>query len=150
MKKFILASAILLALVGCESSTSSSDTALKCNVTRSANSVKIVESMMDGAYYYESTVTVKLGNDGYYYSEIVSKETVPDAGAAAENCAEEREEATHWLDGSYQVQCYGNTVETHEVSSDADLDKREEEFNYLCKISERAGEEGLEDYEDWD
>ena len=139
MKKLILASAVMLVMAACESSTSSKS-GLTCNVTRGSNSVKIVESMMGGAYYYESTVTVKLDDDGYYYSEIVSKETVPDARDAADNCEDERKEASYYKDGSYQVQCYGNTVEVHEISEDADLDAREEEFNRLCQIADRAGE----------
>ena len=152
MKKLILASAVMLAMTACETSTSSNsskgvNTQLSCKVTREANSVKIVESMLGGAYYYESTVTVKLGDDGYYYSEIVSKETVPDAVQAAENCAEEKEEASHWRDGSYQVQCYGNTVEVHEISEEADLDEHEDEFNYICRIADIANEEGYTDFD---
>ena len=147
MKKLILASAVMLVMAACESSTSSDSSQLKCNVTRSNNSVKIVESMLGGAYYYESTVTVKLGNDGYYYSEIVTKETVPDAKEAAANCDDEKEEASHYMDGSYQVVCHGNTVETHEISEDADLDKREAEFNYICRIADIAGQEGYTDFD---
>jgi hypothetical protein len=142
MKKLILASAAVLALTACESSTSSDNGGLTCNVTRTANSVKVVESMK-GVYSYESTVTVKLNEYGYYYSEIVTKETVPDARAAAENCAEEKEEAALWKDGSYQVQCYGNTVEVHEISDDADLDDREKEFDHMCDAASRASEEGV-------
>ena len=91
MKKLILASAIMLAMTACETGTSSNsssggkvDYGFSCKVTRTDNSVNVYETLM--GMVYDETSTVKLGDDGYYYTEIVTKESYPTAYAADDAC----------------------------------------------------------------
>ncbi len=150
MKKLILASAIMLAMTACETGTSSNsssggkgavvDYGFSCKVTRTDNSVNVYETLM--GMVYDETSTVKLGDDGYYYTEIVTKESYPTSYAADDACEDWREEASHWHDGSHRVVCEGKTVTVYDYSDDADLEEIEYDYNGICEVARRAVESG--------
>ncbi len=138
MKKLILASAVMLAMTGCFEDNKDDD--FSCDVSHTDKMVKIVEKYK--GYSWEETSTLKLDEYGYYYEDIVTKETFPSASAAAEACAEARLEASRWHDGSHTYECSGNTVIVYDYSDDGDITERQEEYERLCRESREMYESG--------
>ena len=141
MKKIILASAAMLALVACEtgtSSDSSSDGNAKtingytCEVTRTDKSVTIYETYVAGTY--KQTQTVYKDLDGFDYSVFTTDITYMDPSDAADDCADEKEEAREWRDGSYQVECSSNAVHVRhrDDSTLQDMDETARNFQNMC------------------
>ena len=142
MKKLILASAMMLAMTACDDSSSptSSNTPStpdtgnqavvdpvgggdqnpnnqvvdagepSCTVTTTANSVTTVQ-ILPGVGSYTSTAV----NNGSRYSNITSEYWYADNATAADECQKNKEEASHWLDGSMKVTCSGNKIFVEEV-----------------------------------
>jgi len=142
MKKNILASAALLALAAC---TTDSNDDYKCNVSRTGNSVTLSESYK-GESYLESR-TVYQDEYGYYYSYVNTVYTMGSAAAAAEVCDDEKMEARHWKDGSYGVECYGNTVSVTQYDDGglSSLDEAAYEYQSICDDGFRREKNGTLD-----
>lgn len=138
MKKFILASAVMLAMTACETSTSASDGSGKgvngfsCKVTRTDNSVTLYETYTLGTY--KQTQTVYQDQYGFDYSVWATDITFTDPAEAAEECADEKDEARSWKDGSYQVECTSNSVSVRQRddSNRHDLEETAVEFQAQC------------------
>ena len=101
-------------LVACDNSSSaesSDDNSNKksgqtyCSVTTTAKSVT-VSMALDGEATYTSTVT----DAGSRYKTISSEYWYASSSDANSECEDQKEEATHWKDGSYQVTCSGNRI----------------------------------------
>ena len=145
MKKIILASAIMLAMSACETSTSASGDSgsnggsnggtvngYSCSVSRTDNSVSVNETYVMGTY--NQTQTVYVDSQGYEYSVFTTDITYTDPVEAAEDCADEKLEAREWKDGSYQVECTSNAVHVRQRddSSRADMEGTAREFQHIC------------------
>jgi hypothetical protein len=155
MKKLILASAVMLAMTACETSTSSSDggntvNGFSCNVTRADKSVTMYETSTQGSY--KQTQTVYQDQYGYDYSIWTTDIVFSDPTEAAYECADEKEEASHWLDGSYQVECTSNSVHVRQRDDSGleDMDETVINFQEMCAEGYRRAENGTlyDDYED--
>lgn len=103
-----------------------------CTVTTTANSVT-TEQILPGVGTYISTAV----NNGSRYSSITSEYWYADNATAADECQKNKEEASHWLDGSMKVTCSGNKIFVEEVD-EGDLSEYEADFRENC-----------EDFEAW-
>lgn len=121
------------------SSSGESSGEYTCKVTRSANSVKVVEEL-EGYGSYISEVT---GVDGSLYIE--TEYSFASSSMAEESCAEWKQDASGWLDGSMSVKCVDNTVYISEYD-EGTLDGHEENFNEMCKTDKAAYESGAIEY----
>ena len=76
----------LLALTACDSDTSSNPSSegaksgFQCDVSRSGNSVHVIESYQ--GLVHEVTIEVSLDDDGHKKADITEKVTYPDASVA--------------------------------------------------------------------
>ncbi len=159
MKKLILASAFMFAMTACDdgSSPTSSNTPStpdtgnqavgdpvgggdqnpnnqvvdagepSCTVTTTANSVTTVQ-ILPGVGSYTSTAV----NNGSRYSNITSEYWYADNATAADECRKNKEEASHWLDGSMKVTCSGNKIFVEEVD-EGKLRDYEADFRENCE-----------------
>lgn len=157
MKKLILASMILFAMSACDddSSPASSNSQStpaggdpangfvqnpenqnipvvdagepSCTVTTTANSVTTVQTL-PGVGTYTSTAV----KNGSRYSSITSEYWYADNATAADECQKNKEEASHWLDGSMKVTCSGNKIFVEEVD-EGDLSEYEADFRENCE-----------------
>lgn len=138
MKKLILASAVVLAMTACDSSTSAnggsgkSVNGFSCNVTRTDNSVTLSETYTEGSY--KQSQTVYQDQYGYDYSVWSTDIVFTDLEEAAEECADEKDEARKWLDGSYQVECTSNSVHVRQRddSDRRDMEETAANFQAMC------------------
>ncbi len=141
MKKIFVVSAVMLAMAACSSDDGSgSSDGFQCDVSRSDDTVRLLESYK--GLIHEETVMVSLDASGQKKADIVQKVTYPDASVAQRMCAEKQDDA-HDASQSYQVQCYGNTVESYFVERD-DLDASEyrASFEARCAKMRKAAENG--------
>ena len=105
-----------------------------CNVTTTANSVT-VSMALEGEATYTSTVT----DGGSRYKTISSEYWYASSSDANSECEDQKEEATHWKDGSYQVSCSGNRIYISEID-EGTLRDHETNFRDLCRqFEERYG-----------
>ena len=150
MKKLILASATLLALAACSSDDDSNG--FSCSVSRTNNSVSIHETYRGQTY--TQTQTVYVDDYGESYSIFTTDISFTSSEEAAYECAEEKDEARRWKDGSYQVECTSNSV--HVVQRDdshyKDLDNMAANFQSMCDEGYQRAKNGTldDDDEDWD
>jgi hypothetical protein len=98
-----------------------------CTVTTTANSVTTVQTL-PGVGSYTSTAV----NSGSRYSSITSEYWYADNATAADECQKNKEEASHWLDGSMKVTCSGNKIFVEEVD-EGDLSEYEADFRENCE-----------------
>lgn len=148
MKKIILASAIMLAMTACDTGTSANADSGKvvngfsCKVTRTANSVTLSETYVLGTY--KQTQTVYQDQYGFDYSIWASDIVFTDLEEAAEVCADERDEARSWRDGSYQVECSSNSVHVkqRDDSTREDLEETAAEYQAQCDDGYRRAQNG--------
>lgn len=113
----------------------SSDGSFKCDVSRTSNSVKIVQSYMGEAF--EETTTWNQGANGRDVAVGVRKITFTDPEEAAEECADERDEARSSDDESYKVECTSNTVVITKNVKNYDIDSYEDYYNEWCEDQRR-------------
>jgi hypothetical protein len=97
-----------------------------CNVTTTANSVT-VNMVMEGVATYTSTVT----DAGSRYKTISSEYWYANSSEANRECEDQKEEATYWNDGSYQVSCSGNRIYISELDQGS-LSNHESNFRDMC------------------
>ena len=143
MKKLILASAVLFAMTACDDSSSSSTNGYTCNVSRTDNTVTLYETHTRGTYKQTQTV---YGDHSIFTTDI----TYSSSAEAAEDCAEEKEEAREWRDGSYQVECTSNSVHVtqRDDSNRSSMDETVREFQYICDEGYIRAQNGtLDDYD---
>lgn len=159
MKKLILASAVMFAMTACETSTSANGGSGKgvngysCKVTRTDNTVTLYETYALGTY--QQTQTVYQDQYGFDYSVWITDIYSNDPAEAAEECADERDEARNWKDGSYQVECTSNSVHVRQRddSGRENMDGTVVEFQAMCDEGYRRAQNGTlyeDDDEDWD
>jgi hypothetical protein len=137
----------LIALTACDSDTSSNPSSegaksgFQCDVSRSGNSVHVIESYQ--GLVHEVTIEVSLDDDGHKKADITEKVTYPDASAAQRMCAEEKEEASYNQNQSERVDCDGNTVTSYFVERD-DLEPNEYQAyrQERCAKMRKAAERG--------
>ncbi|MBR3072232.1 hypothetical protein [Fibrobacter sp.] len=98
-----------------------------CNVTTTANSVT-VSMALEGEATYTSTVI----DGGGRYKTISSEYWYASSSDANGECEDQKEEATHWKDGSYQVTCSGNRIYISEID-EGSLREHETDFRDLCR-----------------
>lgn len=98
-----------------------------CTVTTTANSVTTVQTL-PGVGSYTSTAV----NSGSRYSSITSEYWYADNATAADECRKNKEEASHWLDGSMKVTCSGNKIFVEEVD-EGNLREYEADFRENCE-----------------
>ena len=118
MKRIILASAMLLAVVACSdsNSTDSSGNEYSCNVTRKANTVAM--NLKYKGYEELRTVTFDSNGENPYYTV---KRTFPTEAYAQGECQDEKD------DGYYKdIQCYGKNVVLGEHAEDDNMDYYED------------------------
>ena len=76
-------------------------------------------------------------NNGSRYSSITSEYWYADDATAASECQKNKEEASHWLDGSMKVTCSGNKIFVEEVD-EGKLRDYEADFRENCEDFERS------------
>jgi hypothetical protein len=114
--------ALAFGLVACDDSNGSAI----CEVTRTATTVKVVNDI-PGLAGYNSTVTDQ-GN----YVTIESEFWYENQSYADKDCAEWKEEARGWRDGSMKVTCSGKSVYISEYD-EGTLNSHERNFNEMCE-----------------
>ncbi|MCQ2100724.1 MULTISPECIES: hypothetical protein [unclassified Fibrobacter] len=128
---FVVAAGAMFSLTACGDSSSNAQGA-QCSVSRSGNSVTLSEYVM--GISYTSTATVVSDSKVTFHS-VYGYSTQADADVA---CADQKEEAASWRDGSYQVECSGLQITVDEYSeylygAAEGLDEVEENFNDICQ-----------------
>lgn len=108
----------------------------RCDVNRSANSVKIVQSYK--GYYFEESATPNQA--GYVVG--VRTITFKDAEEAAEECAYEKEEASYSNDNLYKVECNGKNIVITKKIETLDLNTYEDYYNAWCAEQRRRLQSG--------
>ncbi len=124
MKRIILASAMLLAVVACSdsNSTDSSGNEYSCNVSRKANTVAM--NLKYKGYEELRTVTFDSNGENPYYTV---KRTFPTEAYAQGECQDEKD------DGYYKdIQCYGKNVVLGEPAEDDNMDYYEDYYKRRC------------------
>ncbi|MCL4101162.1 hypothetical protein [Fibrobacter sp. HC4] len=118
-------------LTACGDSGSSAGNGTYCRVSSTSTTVKV-----DAAYMGESytSVATQVSDDVVTYHSVYGYATQAEADKA---CANFKEEASYWLDGSYKVACSGTQVTVDEHSeymglASEGLVEAEADFNEMC------------------
>lgn len=131
-----------LGLVACgDSSTGGSSSQAHCQVTKTATTVKVDASYQGQSYV--STATV-VSDEKITFHSIYGYPTQAEADRA---CSSQKEEASHWLDGSYKVSCSGLKVTVDDYSeflygAADELAEVEEDFNDMCQTLQNKIDRG--------
>ena len=135
MKKMIFASVVMLALVACSDSDSTScdGCEFSCDVTRNANSV--VWEIRYRDFSRVNTVTLNSNGNLPYHTE---RRVFPTAAIAERECQKE-------MDRGYytDIECYGKTIDAGEPAADFGLDYWESFYRTACADLEDQYKNGL-------
>ena len=141
---------VALTACGSDSGSSPSDSGFsseggksgyQCDVSRSDNSVHVIESYK--GLVNEQFIDVSLDEDGHKKADITKKVTYPEVSLAQRMCAAEKEDASSTQNQSERVDCEGNTVVSYYVERD-DLDAYEYQAyqEERCAKMRKAAERG--------
>ena len=118
------------------STTPVSSGEFQCEVSRTATSVKIVQSYK--GYYFEESATPNQA--GYVVG--VRKISFTDAEEAAEECADEKEDAKYSNDDLYTVECNGKNIVITKKIENLDLNTYEDYYEDWCQDQKRRLKNG--------
>lgn len=126
---------------GSGSSSEGGKSGYQCDVSRSDNSVHVIESYK--GLVNEQFIDVSLDEDGHKKADITKKVTYPEVSLAQRMCAAEKEDASSTQNQSERVDCEGNTVVSYYVERD-DLDAYEYQAyqEERCAKMRKAAERG--------
>lgn len=120
-----------LSLIACGDSNSSSASGDYCKVSKTSSTVLVDASYMGQSY---SSLATLRGDTLITFHSVYGYPTQQEADEA---CADEKDEAASWLDGSYKVTCSGKQVIVDDYSeffagAAEGLLEVEEDFNGIC------------------
>ncbi len=120
-----------LSLIACGDSNSSSASGDYCKVSKTSSTVLVDASYMGQSY---SSLATLRGDTLITFHSVYGYPTQQEADEA---CADEKDEAASWLDGSYKVTCSGKQVIVDEYSdmwsgAADEMLEIEEGFNDMC------------------
>lgn len=120
-----------LSLIACGDSNSSSASGDYCKVSKTSSTVLVDASYMGLSY---SSLATLRGDTLITFHSVYGYPTQQEADEA---CADEKDEAASWLDGSYKVTCSGKQVIVDDYSeffagAAEGLLEVEEDFNGIC------------------
>ena len=128
---FSLLAGCALFLAACGDSNSSSASGDYCSVSKTATTVRVDAAYMGQSY---TSIATMVSDTLITFHSIYGYSTQSEADEA---CADEKDEASEWLDGSYKVSCSGKQVMVDEYSdmwsgAADEMLEIEEDFNDMC------------------
>ena len=135
MKKLIISSAFMFAMVACSTDSDGDD--VYCNVNRKGNSVEIDQSYKDERA--QEIVTLVSGEQ---FMTVTNKKTFPKESYAQKDC-----ELMKDFPLADSLECHGRTVEFSYIYEETNLDVAEKNYEKRCSDFYESVENGTKEKE---